>query len=399
MVWFILICFKPAMASVTEHSSVRGFGTIALTHAGNRELGFRNDIGQDGQFGGWELKTDSVLGIQVDTPLFSSLSFSAQLIAKDRITHDVPSYVERAHFTYSLNPNWTFRLGRISNDTSLISEFGSVGYAYDWVRSPVEYYGSIPVYYFDGGDVTYSTFFSQGMLSTRLFVGQASDLQLSVSEDSSYDLSPYIAASVRFDNNNMTMRAGYAQSQVANFANADYTQLTDTLTQLAEYYHYDASDLIGALELEGRDFHYYTLGFEYRDGDWKYDSELSYLETETEVVLPFVSGYASIFRRFGDWGIYGIGSFIKTTKTPRQVDENLIMSDSLQGIFGYTDSEQQTISFGTRWDICRGVALKAQWDHSRVAAHKAFLWEQHTRNDDNVSQSLDNYTLLVSFIF
>jgi hypothetical protein len=383
-------------STFTDTASFRGFGTIAATHAGSSELGFKTDILQDGQYGGWSLNTDSVLGMQLDASLSNSFKVSAQLVAKDRRDDAIDKYIERAYVIYTANEQWSFRLGRVGNDTQMISEFGSVGFAYDWVRSPTELYGEVPLLYMDGVDATYRYFFDAGVLSSKVFLGKSDTIGIELYGENTFELSPIVQLSTRYDGNNMAFRASYTQGAISNFSNPQFALLSSQLALISQLYpSLDTHQIADQFELEGEQLGFYAIGGEYRYQDWKFTNEMSYLESDTNFILPYFSTYISVLRRFNEVSLYTIGSFGKSLKSTYQVAAGF--PAEIQSVFDLSDIDQKTLSLGMRWDFYNNLAFKTQWDRTWIGEDKVFLWG--TATNTSTAQSIDTVTFSLNFIF
>lgn len=382
--------------TLTDTVSFRGFGTLAATHAGSSELGFKTDILQDGQYGGWALDTDSVVGMQMDASLSNTLKVSAQLVAKDRHNDSLSQYVERAHLIYSANDQWSFRLGRMGNDTQMISEFGSVGFAYDWVRSPTEFYGEIPLLYMDGVDVTYRHFLDTGVLSSKAFLGKSDKIDIELYGKNTFELSPIVQLSTRYDGNDVAFRASYTQATIANFSNPQFVSLASQLDLLSQLYPtLDITQFASQFDLDDEKLRFYVIGGEYRYDDWKFTSEMSYLDTDTKFILPYFSSYISVLKRLNEISLYTIGSFGQSMAETYRVAAGF--PAEIQNVFDLSDIEQKTLSFGLRWDFYNNVAFKTQWDRTWIGENKSFLWG--SASDISAAQSIDTVTLSLHFVF
>ncbi len=148
-----------------------GFGTLAWTHGGDDALGFRRHLEQEGEFGNGSFKADSVLGLQMDADLTDDVRATLQLVGKDRPRNGLEESVEAAYLAYRINPRWTLRAGRLGIDLLPMSEYQHIGFAYDRVRPPVDYYGAIPITRMDGVDLRYALPVGPGTLSTKLYLG------------------------------------------------------------------------------------------------------------------------------------------------------------------------------------------------------------------------------------
>ena len=76
------------------------------------------------------------------------------LISEQRLDNTYRPRVEWANLKYQVTPELALRVGRIALPMFLTADYRKVGYAYPWVRPPVEGYGSLPISSSDGVDAT-----------------------------------------------------------------------------------------------------------------------------------------------------------------------------------------------------------------------------------------------------
>ncbi len=142
----------PSIAySSTEMVDVRGFGTLSGAYSDSESLAFRRDMTQEGKAKQFSLKQDSLLGLQTDIYLSDALKASVQIVGKDRINNSLDESITWANVSYDFNNEWNLRAGRIGSDLTLIGDVGNIGYVYDWVRPPSDFYScnqfnQLPIY-------------------------------------------------------------------------------------------------------------------------------------------------------------------------------------------------------------------------------------------------------------
>lgn len=386
-------------ANAADDIEFRGFATLSASYSDSDLLGFRRDMSQEGKFQQVSWLQDSVLGLQVDTELAQGLRASVQLLAKDRVDNSVNDFVEWAYLSYEPNNHWRFRLGRIGSDLTLIGDVGNVGYAYDWVRPPVDFYGVIPFYHFDGAEVTYSAYWGATHLKTKLFYGKSGAHFVYNLSNSDFDLYPFEGLAIQLENGRLTFRAAYLYSKISHVGNTELTQLTNALSLYADYP--PIAETLGALELT-QAAHYFTSGLSYRFKDWTLLGEAAFLYGDQPLLPSYFATYGGVVRRFDSLAFYGLLGHTQSTEAPYQV--NLMVPEPLrtvtQQIFNGVDVRQTTASLGVRWDFTCNMALKFQWDHSWVAANKALLWESTADNNSMTpAEQVNIFTLSMSVIF
>ncbi len=379
----------------TDMVEFRGFGTLSGAYSDSDTLGFRRDITQEGKTRQFSLSQDSLLGLQSDVQITDALKASVQIVGKDRFNNSLDQAVTWANLSYDFNNTWNIRLGRIGSDLTLIGDVGNISYAYDWVRPPVEFYGMIPFYHFDGAEILYRRSLEHGHLSVKAFHGRSGNTFKYENLETEFELFPFSGLALRYENGGFTYRAGYARTEL----NASHTSTPDFRDILAEYAHLPGvPETIAQLRIDRSPIQYYATGFTYRDATWKWLAEASYIDSELPTFLPSVAAYTGVVKRLNNVALYGLVSHIRTTESPESANDQLLepLRNYIDNMLNECDVQQTTMSLGVRWDVAPNVAIKGQWDHSWVPAGKSLLWEAaETLSDEQVNV----FTLGVSFIF
>lgn len=392
----LLLTAVPAFAyDLGDNLRVNGFGTLATTYTDSDSLGFRTSLAQDGETR-WGWQSDSLIGIQLRSTLSDSLSATVQLVAKDRLDNDLNSSVEWAYLTYQSSDDWVARFGRVALDITLWGDVGSVGYAYDSVRPPTEFYSQIAIYSFDGADFTYHYRTDYGVFSTKVFSGITHCDYKPQDTEARFKLDPMIGIATRFESEHIIAKLGVNHSEFDGFSNSD----VDTAKAfLQPYAGYSASvaETLAQMELDPYSVDFYSAGLVYKIDDWKILGEVAYLDSDSALYLPYFSAYAGVSKRIGNYAVYGLYSHGHTTRDSYQVPTSVPVSSAIQGIFDSVNSDQSTMSWGVRWDFASQVALKFQWDRSWIEQDSAYLWGRSS--DEVAKQSVDVFTLSMKFIF
>lgn len=137
--------------------SLSGFGTLGFTHASERQADYTTSVLKRSGAGAtrpWSTDVDSRLGAQLDVNVDRRWSAVLQVVSEQRLDNTYRPRVEWANIKYQPTPELALRLGRIALPMFLTAEYRKVGYAYPWVRPPVEGYGSLPISTSDGVDAT-----------------------------------------------------------------------------------------------------------------------------------------------------------------------------------------------------------------------------------------------------
>lgn len=391
-------CSVSADDHFIDRVRISGFGSLVLTRGGDKELGFRTNVSQEGEFGNWSFRPDSTLGIQVDADFTDRLRGTFQIVGKDRPENSVENSIEAAYLNYNYDPRLTVRVGRLPLDLLPMSEFQHISYTYDWVRLPTDYYGLLAYSYLDGLDLRYSRPAGPGTISLRVYAGTTESIYESFGQHNYFDFDPFYGASLRYELNRLMLMASYARSEISYFKNTGLDLLQGALRSFPSVT--GGPDIADKFDLEGMVTDYYSLAAEYRTGPWKVNAEVVYMDTEDELALPSLGGYASLSRRMGDVSVYGLVSQARTIGdsdnfTAPQLPSQL--NNFVTRAVNTVHSDQKTLSLGTRWDLRNNMALKMQWDRTWIEEGEAFLWGRDT--EQTPGTSVDTLALGLDFVF
>jgi len=145
--WLLLAGLVPFSGHAVENVTINGFLTAGATY-GDSEVGT-----QDGRIGNEvDFISDSKIGIQLAADINPRVSVTSQLFARGS-DDGYDMRAEWAFLTYKVNDPVSLRVGKIKLTTFLISDYFDVGYAYPWVRPPMEVYSGNPISTISGTDM------------------------------------------------------------------------------------------------------------------------------------------------------------------------------------------------------------------------------------------------------
>ncbi|RKR07486.1 hypothetical protein C7446_0298 [Kushneria sinocarnis] len=336
-----------------EPLTVSGFGTLGVIHNSSSEAAFVRDLGQPKGAGeGWSARVDTLLGGQVDLKLNDRFDVTLQGISRYHHEGDFSPELTWAFLRYTPSPGWQLRAGRLGWDSYLFSESRYVGYAYPWVRPPVDHYGILQLDYIEGVDVTYRRPLGSGLAWAKLFAGRStSHLVLSEALSAEMDISNLYGGHLNYALGPWQFRASYARADSdadfsvdrEAFARNPRTLVLNTLIGRAFDY--------GAIEL-------YSLGMTYEQGRWQVQAMQNRSTTDSEGVID--SGFVSLGYRTGQATPYVMFSRVRTSFPEIPAGESF---------------RQRTWSLGMRYDVATNLALKTQLDRVHVI-RPGLLWRE-----------------------
>ncbi len=153
--WFI----DGVLAEEAKNFHYLTYGTFGYSHDDGTNLSTMRDLSQRPEklsqtSDSWVM--DSRVGLQASYRFDSYVDVMIQGVWREQHDTSLSSYLDWAFVNVHPTPAFDVRLGRVGFDVFLMSDHRNLGYAYPWVRPPVEFYGWIPMYSIDGGDVAYT---------------------------------------------------------------------------------------------------------------------------------------------------------------------------------------------------------------------------------------------------
>lgn len=111
---------------------------------------------------------ESVVGLQAQAIISDKLRATVQMVAKG--ADDFNTSVDWAYLSYDLTPELTLNTGRFRLPLFYYSDFLDVGYAYHWVRPPVDVYNSFTAG-LEGVNLYYSKLLGPVQWETQVWYG------------------------------------------------------------------------------------------------------------------------------------------------------------------------------------------------------------------------------------
>ena len=361
-----------------------GYGTLSYTRDNNNRLAQIRDITQrpkDLSVTGPNWLLDSRLGAQVAYRLTPDIEAVGQAVLRDQVSKEAKDYVELAYLDVQMPSDWRLRLGRVGYDGFLMSDHRNLGYAYPQTRPPVEFYGWLPMYSINGGDVSKEFSVDDARWRLRAQAGQYRTVVPIGTTDFPVQLKPLWALSAQREAGFWRVKAGYTEFDTTNdpvglaAVHTGLDQIATLNIPALRAVTDEASLLRRKTAFRDAHFRYVTLGAAYDDGTWLAQAEIGKTRTDTGMAPSGTTGYLSIARRFNTLTPFVVLSSSRPGK-PLDVPQSdwsalgpsavglqqTVYERVLQG----TRVDQDTLSLGVRWDFHTRAAVKLQLDHSRI---------------------------------
>jgi hypothetical protein len=414
----IATLFAAPLAAAQESGfSLKGFGTLGVVHSSSDEADYVSNPTRLPSGAGITRQTsfgvDSKLGLQADWKLTSSVSVTAQALSKLSWDSKYSPDLEWGFVKYSATSNLDVRAGRIRPAIYLLSDFVDVNYANPWVRPPIEFYAAAPISRMEGIDILWRPTIGDVSLLIQPYFGQTGkvDLPGGVNTVEFKKIMGFNATAARGD---LTYRAGYIQTDVTYDAPAlagplglvylPTTPPTPGLAGLCAMGMTVACTEREALNPVDKKASFTSLGIAYDNGEFFVSGEYG-IRSADSMISDNTSYYVSGGMRTGKWTPYATYAAIKidsptmstipvtspTTGLANAIVTALLMQGSI--------FSQNSISIGTRYDVAKNIALKAQWDRVSTDTNNGQVGTGGGifRNGTTAFNNRDNSVKVISF--
>ncbi len=375
----------PARAENESAFTLQGFGTLGLARTTSNDESFVRDLSQPrGIKKNWSGLVDSVLGLQGAWRINPQLEAVVQ--ANSRYRYDATFYPEIAwaYLKYDLAPNFSLRAGRLGTDFFMMADSRWVGYSFLTVRPPGDFFWYLPFYSIHGADALVTVPFGEDILRAKVFYGHAdgriplADEQWDISE------SPMLGGFLEYQMSSWLIRASYANILFKN-------DLPISAVIRDAFGLPLSSAELAFLSTRNTRTRYYSVGTVYDHGPWQAQLMLNHIEQGSNALESSDGGYLLAGYRVNEFTPYLGYSWVRSRQGVKPLDAMAayIMADS--------HSDQHTVFLGTRWDVAKNVALKAQWDQIRGQASSIFPFREDNRL--NWNGRMDVFSLTMDFVF
>jgi hypothetical protein len=402
-----LLCAAPAWGAddVADGGGLRlgGFGTLGVSHTEvSQPWRFRRDTEQPGDNGGaLGVGIDTRLGLQANWRVDPHWGFVGQAVAQRRASTAKPlDHVEWAFVAFEPVPDFTVRAGRTSLDLFLMVDYRNVGFAYPWVRPSMEFYSWVPNRV-DGIDA--AKVWNLGDTRWRL-KGTVGRVELP--RETAHDQPPFQATADSVFGTSLSREQGSLTVKAsAAFAHARPSRLpaslgpaTQALAGVAALQlptvSAEAAQLKDSVDIGRFVARYAVLSAAYETGAWRWQGEVARVTSGIDL-LNYDTAYGAVAYRCNDITWFGMLGQVRTLVplAPRPTDwaaglTPLVGSAQAQALQGLGEAvsaqansarqNQTSLSLGLRWDFDAQMALKLQYDHTRIRANGGGLWADAT---------------------
>jgi len=272
----------------------------------------------------WSFSPDTSVGVQLTADLNDDLEFVIQAISNGASDYDID--LDWAYVNYQLNSEFSIQAGRKRLPLYYYSEFFDVGYAYYWIRPPVDNY-TWQISHYNGLSLQYQPYLGEWDALFNLYTGRedSEDNELlsflsGAPVDETWKNMVGIVAELSKDW--VEFRATFMQGQLDRKVNG-----IDTDENVKQ-------------KFSGVSVNFYFYDFIILSEFNQYDRSASDIHVDTHML--------SLGYQLGDY-------------IPHITHSALLQEENLAG----GDEDHNTTSIGLRWDYNKTTAVKIQYDKAK----------------------------------
>lgn len=348
-----------------------GFGTVGVAHSDERQADFVATILQGdgaGHTAHWSRHVDSKLGGQVDFTLNPRWSAVLQVVSQQRYDNSYQPRVEWANIKYQVTPELALRVGRIALPVFIAADYRKVGYAYPWVRTPIEVYGVLPLSSSDGADLSWQWNGESVRSTTQVLYGHT---DVALYGGARLNGRGIAGLSHTVERGALSARAS---AMTARVSLSMYPELSDALRGFSA----QGRDIAQRLDVADKRASMVSLGMNYDPGGWFVLGEAGYTQVD-----GFLGGTRSAYLS-GGWRHGNLTPYAGYARVrgilprgpkalsldglaPPYAAAGAALNAGLDMLLMRSVPSQSTLSAGLRWDCAPNLALKFQ--HERVTTY------------------------------
>lgn len=303
----------------------------------------------------------NLLGLQVTGRVSEKVTATAQLLARSENDYQVDA--EWAYLTWQASDNGKVRAGRLRTPLYMYSDFLDVGYSYPWISAPNEVY-YLPFNSVDGIDYYVTAALGSFDTSFQAYFGSYdSDFSFEDGTQGNASLRNQMGVAATFGKDWWNFRAAYHQTDLT--VDVFSPTLDGFVAQLEANPNF--AYLAPRITIDDDQGTFAQIGLNIDTGMFVAAAEHVEFEVKETMLAKNVRDYVMVGLRFGDFLFHVTGS--KADDEIAALSAGVPASAQTAQLIGTLDAiaaarnvERDVISFGTRWDVSSGTALKFQLD-------------------------------------
>lgn len=313
----------------------------------------------------------NLLGLQVSGQVSEKVTATAQLIARSGDDYQVNS--EWAYLTWQASDAIKVRAGRLRTPFYMYSDFLDVGYSYAWITPPQEVY-YLPFNNVDGVDVYFTGTLGIFDTSVQAYFGSFTDDLMFNGVMADAQTRNQMGVSGTIGKDWWTLRAAYHQADLTVDVTSVPINATTTIGSFANtlrQFKFGAN--ADRLLVEDDDASFAEVGINIDTGRFVAAAEHVEFDPGDAMLSKNIREYVMVGVRAGDWLFHVTAAKAKDEATHPETgipaNQPLPVVGSTNTLIGISKAiaesqvnERDVLSFGTRWDVTTGTAIKFQFD-------------------------------------
>lgn len=302
----------------------------------------------------------NLLGLQVTGQVSEKISATAQLIARSENDYEVDA--EWAYLTWQASDNGKVRAGRLRTPLYMYSDSLDVGYSYPWISAPNEVY-YLPFNNVDGVDYYLTAALGSFDTSFQAYFGSfESDFTFEDGTEGFASLRNQMGVAATFGKDWWNFRAAYHQADLT--VDVFNPTLNGFVAQLAAT---PFANLVPRITIDDDRGSFGQVGLNIDTGMFVAAAEHVVFEVDETMLAKNVRDYVMVGMRLGNFLFHVTGSqaddeIADLSAGVPPSEQTALLIGTLDAIAAARDVDREVISFGTRWDVASGTALKFQFD-------------------------------------
>jgi hypothetical protein len=307
----------------------------------------------------------NLLGLQVTGQVNEKITATAQMIARSGEDYELTA--EWAYLTWQATDNSKVRVGRLRTPFYMFSDYVDVGYSYAWISAPQEVY-YLPFNNVNGIDYYVTSAFGSFDTSFQVYYGSFDDdfelTGIAATAESKNQMG--VAATIGKDW--WTLRTAYHQTELTiNFSDFPLNESVTFNGFLNALSQSPFPDAVSRILVDEDDTNFAEIGINIDTGRFVAAAEYIQFEVDDSFLSKNIRQYVMVGMRWGDFLFH-----VTSAKSDDELadpaagipvnDQTAQLVGTIRAIAATRGEFRDTISFGTRWDVSSGVALKLQVD-------------------------------------
>ena len=346
------------LASASAHAiQFDGFFTVGAsihdddTNKGNPagENIYISSLGDRGITEDLTFETDTRFGLQISSDVSENMSVVAQLLGTGT-NSNFDAIVEWAYADWEFADWISLRAGKIKQPVYLVNDYVEVGYAYPWIRPPVEvYYQNNPLNTVNGAELLIAFPVGPGTLSFQPYIGSNRDDIPNTGGAAYFEAENIVGIDVKYSGRGYTVHASNFTCDVNTFGQ---TQVDGGLLGPLDV------DLNGKGECDVT-----SAGLTFDVANVVVYAEWQERTTTETLSRPFGdqdAWYTTLGYRFGKWLphiTYATIDGTASTVTPGAITGSSLPPEGIN----FPIAVQTSITAGLRYEVNDSAALKFEY--------------------------------------